>query len=92
MTALKDQCHLALPDLDPSIALAQAAHEDFERPTVHQLMEQAKRERALYTAALLRRFAQYTAALPRRFAARLRSTFQISTSVTASVRSDARVR
>ena len=72
---------------DPSIALAQAARQDFERPTVHQLIEQAKRDRAQYTAALLRRFAQYTAALPRRCVARLRSTFQISTSVTASVRS-----
>jgi hypothetical protein len=86
MTALKDQCHLALPDLDPSIALAQAAREDFERPTVPQLIEQTRRERAQYTAALLRRFAQYIAALLRRFAqytaalllhfvARLRSTF-----------------
>jgi hypothetical protein len=81
MTASKDQCHLALPDLDPSIALAQAARQDFERPALHQLIEQAKRERAQYTAALLRRFV-----------ARLRSTFQISTSVTASVRSDVRVR
>ena len=78
MTASKDQCHLALPDLDPSIALALAARQDFERPRVHQLMEQAKRDRALYTAALLRRFV-----------ARLRSTSQISTGVTASVRSDA---
>jgi len=78
MTASKDQCHFALPDLDPSIALAQAARQEFERPTVHQLIEQAKRERAQYTAALLRRFV-----------ARLRSTSHISTSVTASVRSDA---
>jgi len=89
MTASKDQCHFALPDLDPSIALAQAARQEFERPTVHQLIEQAKRERAQYTVALLRRFAQYTAALLRRFVARLRSTSHISTSVTASVRSDA---
>ena len=89
MTASKDQCHLALPELDPSIALAQAARQDFERPTVHQLIEQAKRARAQYTAALLRRFAQYIAALSRRFVARLRSTFQISTSVTSAVRSDA---
>jgi hypothetical protein len=53
MTASKDQCHLALPDLDPSIALAQAARQDFERPTVHQLIEQAKREHAEFTVALL---------------------------------------
>ena len=83
------QCHLARPDLDTSIAVAQAARQDFERPTVHQLIEQAKRARAQYTAALLRRFAQYIAALSRRFVARLRSTFQISISVTSSVRSDA---
>jgi hypothetical protein len=76
MTALKDRCHLALPDLDPSIALAQATREDFERPTVPQLIEQAKkRDRAQYIAALLRRFGQYTAALLLHFVARLRSTF-----------------
>ena len=86
MTALKDQCHLALPDVDPSIALALAARRDFERPTAHQLIAQAKRDRAQYTAALLRRFAQYSAALPRRFVAGLRSTFQISTTVTAATR------
>ena len=86
MTALKDQCHLALPDVDPSIALALAARRDFERPTAHQLIKQAKRDRAQYTAALLRRFARYTAALLLHFVARLRSTFQISISVTASTR------
>ena len=89
MTASKDQCHLALPDFDPSIALAQAARQDFKRPTAHQLIEQAKTDRAQYTAALLRHFAQYTAALLRRYVARVRSTSQISTSVMASVRSDA---
>ena len=89
MTASKDECHLALPDFDPSIALAQAERQDFERPTAHQLIEQAKRDRAQYFAALLRRFAQYTAALLLRFVARVRSKSQISTSVTASVRSDA---
>ena len=78
MTASQDQCHLPLPDLDSSIALAQAARQDFKRPTAHQLIEQAKRDRAQYTAALLRRLV-----------ARLRSTFQISTSVPTSVRSDA---
>ena len=78
MTASNDQCHLALPDLDPSIALAQAGRQDFERPALHQLIEQAKRDRAQYTAALLRRLV-----------ARLRSIFQISTSVPTSVRSDA---
>jgi hypothetical protein len=57
MTSSKDRCHLASPDIDPSIALAQAARQDFERPALHQLIEQAKRERAEYTAALLRRFA-----------------------------------
>ena len=89
MTASQDQCHLPLPDLDSSIALAQVARQDFKRPTAHQLIQQAKRDRAQYTAALLRRFAQYTATLLRRFVARLRSTSHISTSVTASVRSDA---
>jgi len=78
MTASQDQCHLPLPDLDSSIALAQAARQDFKRPTAHQLIEQAKRDRAQYTAALLRRFV-----------ARVRSTSVISTRVTASVRSDA---
>ena len=46
MTALKDQRRLALPDVDPSIALALAARRDFERPTARQLIEQAKRDRA----------------------------------------------
>jgi len=78
MTASKDQCHLARTDINRSVALAHAERQAFERPAVHQLIEQAKRDRAEYTAALLRRFV-----------ARLRSTFQISTSVTASVRSDA---
>jgi len=81
MTSSKHQCHLSLPDHDPSIALAQATRQDFERPAIHQLIEQAKRDRAQYTAALLRRFV-----------ARLRSTFQISTSVTPSVRSDVKAR
>ena len=78
MTASKDRRHIALPDLDPSIALAQAARQNFERLALHQLVERAKRERAQYVAALLLRLV-----------ARLRSAFQISTSVTASVRSDA---
>ena len=94
MTASNDQCHLALPDLDPSIALAQAGRQDFERPALHQLIEQAKRDRLQYTAHQLIEQAktdraQYTAALLRRLVARLRSTFQISTSVPTSVRSDA---
>ena len=78
MTSSKERCHLASPDFDPSIALAQAARQNFERLALHQLVERAKRERAQYMAALLLRLV-----------ARLRSTFQISTSVTASVRSDA---
>jgi len=71
MTSSKDRCHLASPDFDLSIALAQAARQNFD-----QLTEQAKRDRAEYTAALLRRFV-----------ARLKSTFQTSAGVTAPARS-----
>jgi hypothetical protein len=84
MTASKDSCHLALPDLDPSIALAQAARQDFEReffahrPTVDQLIERGKNERAAFIAALLRSSSDL-----------LKSTFRASAGVTAFVRSKA---
>lgn len=61
MTASKDRCRPTLPDLDPSIALARAVRQDFEReflthrPVVDQLVEVGKNEHAI--AALLRRFA-----------------------------------
>jgi hypothetical protein len=81
MTASKDGCYLALPDLDPSIALAQAARQDFEREflahrhTFDQLIEVGKNEHAI-------------AALLRRFAVLVKSIFRISTDLTASARSD----
>lgn len=84
MTAYKDRCHLALPDIDPSIALAQAARQDFahkflaDRHAVDQLIPSGKRYRAGFTAAL-----------QGCFAALLKSTFRTSSGVTASVRSDA---
>jgi len=51
MTVFKNRCQVALPDLDPSIALAQAARQDFERqfiahhPAVGQLIEHRRYER-----------------------------------------------
>jgi len=54
---------VALPDHDHSIALAQTAREDLERellvlhPMGNQLIERAKKKRAEFIAALLRRFA-----------------------------------
>jgi hypothetical protein len=58
---------LALPDIDPSIALAQAARHDVERKllthrqavdqAVDQLIEPSKNERVAFIAALRRRFA-----------------------------------
>ena len=71
MTASKDR-------LTTSAEAQTPAPQDFERPVLDQTIEQAKRDRTQYTAALLRRLV-----------ARLRSTFQISTSVPTSVRSDA---
>jgi hypothetical protein len=59
MTPSKDWRHLPLPDFDPSIALVQAARRDFEREflahrrALDQVLDQAKRDRAKYTAALL---------------------------------------
>jgi len=63
MSTSKDRSRLVLPDVDPSVALAEAARRDMEReslarrPSVQQLMEQAKRERAEFMAAGGRRFA-----------------------------------
>jgi hypothetical protein len=63
MRASKDRPQVALPDPDPSIALAQTAREEFERellarqPTVDELIERAKKGRTEFIAALLRRFA-----------------------------------
>jgi hypothetical protein len=71
---------VALPDPDPSIALALKAREEFEheflarRPTVEQLIERANLQRAEFMAALVRRFA-----------ARLKSLFGVSAHPTASV-------
>jgi hypothetical protein len=62
MTASKNGRQVALPDPDPSIALPQTAGEEFEReflahhPTV-EVIECAKKKRAEFIAALLRRFA-----------------------------------
>jgi hypothetical protein len=52
---------LALPDVDPSIALTQAARQDFERefaqrPPVGQLIEHSKNERAGFIETLRRHF------------------------------------
>jgi len=71
MTASKDR-------LTTWAEVQTAARQDFERPALHQLIFQARRDRAQYTAALLWRLV-----------ARLRSTFQTSTRVMAPVRSDA---
>jgi len=84
MTASKGGRRVFLPDPDPSIALAQTAREEFEReflarqPTVDQLIERAKKNRAESIAALLRRFAVW-----------LRSLFRASAHPTTSVRFDA---
>jgi hypothetical protein len=77
MTASKDGRRVALPDSDPSIALTQTAGEEFEReflvrhPAVDQVIECAKKKRAEFIAALLRRFA-----------VRLKSLFRASTNPT----------
>jgi hypothetical protein len=54
--------HLALPDVDPSIALTQAVRQDFEHkfahcPTVDQPIQRSENERAGYIAAIRGRFA-----------------------------------
>jgi len=73
---------LALPDVDPSIALTQAVRQDFERefahrPAVDQPIQRRKNERAGYIAAVR----GWCAAL-------LKLTTRTSTGPTASVRSD----
>lgn len=79
MTACNDRRQVALPDPDPSIALALKAREDFERellarrPTVEQLIKRASEQRAEFTAALLRRFVT-----------RLKSLFRASAHPTTS--------
>ena len=61
MTAFINRCQVALPDLDPSIALAQAARYDLEREFIAhrlalgQLIEHGKKERAGFIEALRRR-------------------------------------
>jgi len=58
MTAFKNGSQLALPDVDPSIALAQAARQDFtqkflaDRHPVDQLTAPDKKECAGFAAAL----------------------------------------
>ena len=60
----KNRCQVALPDVDPSIALVQAARQDFAREflahrhKVDQLIEHGKSERAGFIEALRRRFAE----------------------------------
>ena len=84
MSQSKDRRHGALPDPDPSIALALKAREEFEReflarrPTVEQLIERANQQRAEFIAALVPRFA-----------ARLKSLFRASAQPTTSVTYDA---
>jgi len=64
MTPSKARCQVSLPDLDPSIALAQAACQDLERefiayrPAVDQLIEHGKKNRARFIEVLRRRFAE----------------------------------
>ena len=75
---------VALPDPDPSIALALKAREEFEhellarRPTAEQLIERANQQRIEFMAALVRRFA-----------ARLKSLFRPLARPTTSVPFDA---
>jgi len=71
---------VALPDPDPSIALALKAREEFEheflarRLAVEQVIERANLQRAEFMAALVRRFA-----------GRLKSLFGASARPTTSV-------
>jgi len=64
MTPFKAKYQVPLPDLDPSIALAQAACQDLARefiayrPAVDQLIEHGKKKRARFIEALRRRFAE----------------------------------
>ena len=75
---------VALPDPAPSRPFALNERKEFEgeflarRPTVEQLIERAKQQRAEFIAALLERFA-----------ARLKSLFRASAYPTAPVPSDA---
>jgi hypothetical protein len=75
---------VALPDPDPSIAFALKAREEFEReflarrPSVEQLIERAKHQRAEFIAALVPPFV-----------ARLKSLFRASAHPTTSVPVDA---
>jgi len=63
MTSSRDRRHLALTDVDPAIALAQAARQDFEREliahphTLDQLIEPSTNERVVFILAPWRRFA-----------------------------------
>jgi len=84
MTAFKNRSQLALPDVDPSIALAQAARQGLDleflaqRHAADPLTEQGKSKYTIFLAQLLRRFA-----------ALLKSTSRSSVGVTAPARSDA---
>ena len=75
---------VALPNPDPSIALALKAREEFDReflarrPTVEQLIARAHRQRAEFIAGLVPRFA-----------ARLKSLFRASAHPATSVPVDA---
>ena len=84
MTAFKNKSQLALPDVDPSIALAQAARQDLDREFLAQghaadpLIERGKSKHTIFLAEL-----------PRRFVALLKSTSRSSIGVSAPARSDA---
>jgi len=84
MTASKEGRQVALPDPDPSIALAQTVREEFEReflarhPAGDRLIGRAKKKHA-----------ELIAALPRRFVVRLKSLFRASAQPTTSVPFDA---
>jgi len=84
MNVFKNRSQVALPDIDPSIALAQAARQDLDREFLaqrHAVNPPIERGKSKYTVFL--------AQLLRRFAALLKSTFRPSAGVTASARSDA---
>ena len=82
MTAFKNRSQLALPDVDPSIALAQAARQGLDleflaqRHAADPLTKQGKSKYTIFLAKLRRRFAA-------------KSTCRSSVGVTAPARSDA---
>jgi hypothetical protein len=83
MTRSKGRPHLALPDIDPSIALAQARRHEVEQQllahghTIDPLIEPTRNRSVVFIAALRQCFA-----------ALLKSTFRTSAGQAASVRPD----